>query len=82
MLLVEDQLSRLRKSLSSDKIEKWFSENRNGNRFYFGRYTGMTPVPGKEQNVRSPNKEKVKKLSEFLKKTRQITGTIAITKSY
>ena len=64
--LVEDQLSRLRKSLSSDEAEQWFFDNRNGNRFYFGRYTGMTPVPGKEQNKRSPNKEKIEKLSNFL----------------
>ena len=65
--LVEDQLSRLRKSLSSDEAEQWFFDNRNGNRFYFGRYTGMTPVPGNEQNKRSPNKEKINKLSNFLK---------------
>lgn len=66
--LVEDQLSRLRKSLVSDKAKQWFSENRNGNRFYFGRYTGMTPVPGNERKIKSINKGKVEKLAQLLKK--------------
>lgn len=61
--LVEDQLSRLRKSLVSDEAEQWFQEHRNGNRLYFGRYTGLTPVPGYE----GKNKEKLKNLSGFLK---------------
>ena len=60
--LVEDQLSRLRKSLVSDEAEKWFEKNRNSNRFYFGRYTGMTPVPGPS----SPNKEKLEELTKFI----------------
>ena len=64
--LVEDQLSRLRKSLTSDKAESWFKESRKGNRFYFGRYTGMTPVPGEEDKIRSPDKEKLEKLSKNL----------------
>ena len=64
--LVEDQLSRLRKSLVSDEAEKWFQDYRDGNRFYFGRYTGMTPVPGNEFKTRSVNKEKLEKLSKFL----------------
>ena len=64
--LVEDQLSRLRKSLVSEKAEKWFQNNRNGNRFYFGRYTGMTPVPGKEFKPKSVDKKKLEKLSDVL----------------
>ena len=64
--LVEDQLSRLRKALTSDKAEGWLQKNRHGNRFYFGRYTGMTPVPGYEKRLRSINKEKLKELVSFL----------------
>ena len=67
--LVEDQLSRLRKALTSDSAEKWFVENRNSNRFYFGRYTGMTPVPGHEKKPKSVNKRKLEELCEFLEKT-------------
>ena len=64
--LVEDQLSRLRKALSSDTAEQWFQKNLNGNRFYFGRYTGMTPVPGDEKGRRSWNKDKLEKLAKIL----------------
>ncbi len=67
--LVEDQLSRLRKGLASEKAEKWFSENRHSNRFYFGRYTGMTPVPGSENKIKSVNKNKLEELSKKLKDT-------------
>ena len=64
--LVEDQLSRLRKALSSDTAEQWFQKNLKGNRFYFGRYTGMTPVPGDENKKRSWNKDKLEKLAKIL----------------
>ena len=64
--LVEDQLSRLRKALVSDKAEQWFQNNLNGNRFYFGRYTGMTPVPGPEKKKKSCDKDKLKKLADLL----------------
>ena len=70
--LVEDQLSRLRKSLVSDEAEKWFKKYRSGNRFYFGRYTGMTPVPGNEYRKKSVNKEKLEKLSKQLEDIDQL----------
>lgn len=44
--LVEDQLVRLRKALDSENSIKWLDKNRGGNRFYFGRYTGATPITG------------------------------------
>jgi Lhr-like helicase len=44
--LVEDQLARLRDALDSAPARAWFQTNRGGNRFYFGRYTGRTPVSG------------------------------------
>ncbi|MCT8140490.1 DEAD/DEAH box helicase [Anaerobacillus sp. CMMVII] len=45
--LVEDQLGRLRKALDSDLARNWLKSYRNGNKLYFGRYTGKTPIPGK-----------------------------------
>lgn len=45
--LVEDQLVRLRRSLDSPDARSWLDRNRSGNRFYFGRYTGQTPISGK-----------------------------------
>ena len=44
--LVEDQLVRLREALDSPAARAWYRANTNGERFYFGRYTGRTPVPG------------------------------------
>ena len=44
--LVEDQLVRLRRSLDSPAARTWLDKNRRENRFYFGRYTGQTPVSG------------------------------------
>ncbi|MGW5433330.1 DEAD/DEAH box helicase [Streptomyces sp. NPDC004059] len=44
--LADDQLVRLRKSLDSSEAHAWLDQKRNGHRFYFGRYTGATPVSG------------------------------------
>jgi ATP-dependent helicase YprA (DUF1998 family) len=44
--LVDDQMMRLRKALDSDPVREWLERSRPGHRFYFGRYTGATPVPG------------------------------------
>ncbi len=44
--LVEDQLVRLRDGLDSVEAHQWLDRYRHGNRFYFGRYTGRTPVSG------------------------------------
>ena len=71
--LVEDQLSRLRRALDSPKAREWFDANRNGNRIYFGRYNGETPVPGHEYHppttggTSTPDKDKIQKLADKLK---------------
>ena len=44
--LAEDQLVRLRLGFDSPAARSWLDANRLGNRFYFGRYTGRTPVSG------------------------------------
>ncbi|OQP44235.1 hypothetical protein A4H97_33315 [Niastella yeongjuensis] len=44
--LVEDQLTRLRKALDSDKAREWLKNEANNNTIYFGRYTSSTPSPG------------------------------------
>jgi DEAD/DEAH box helicase/Helicase conserved C-terminal domain len=48
--LVDDQLTRLRRALDSDAARSWLDRNRHGHRFYFGRYTGATPVTGSPDN--------------------------------
>jgi len=65
--LVEDQLTRLRRALDSDAVREWCAKHMNGNRFYFGRYTGNTPVPGHEQNQRgNPDRGRIEKLAREL----------------
>ena len=63
--LVEDQLGRMRSVLDSDNARGWLQAQRNGNRFYFGRYTGRTPVPGDR------NSAKTSKLREELRSMEQ-----------
>ncbi|MFH1717708.1 MAG: DEAD/DEAH box helicase [Planctomycetota bacterium] len=50
--LVEDQLVRLRLALDSGAARTWLDTHRNGNRLYFGRYTGRTPIPGNSDTNR------------------------------
>ncbi|MET8297590.1 DEAD/DEAH box helicase [Streptomyces sp. NPDC005180] len=45
--LVDDQLVRLRRALDSDQVREWLDKERRGHRFYFGRFTGSTPVTGR-----------------------------------
>ena len=56
--LAEDQMIRLRKALNSRREGKkgaldWLDSHRSGHRFYFGRYTGRTPVSGEKDKVRT-----------------------------
>ena len=44
--LVEDQLARLRDGLDGSQARSWLQARRSGHSFYFGRYTGRTPVSG------------------------------------
>lgn len=60
--LAEDQMIRLRKALNSRTTERtgaldWLDANRGGHRFYFGRYTGSTPMSGDRTKVASKLKE-------------------------
>jgi DEAD/DEAH box helicase domain-containing protein len=67
--LVEDQLTRLRRALDSDQSREWFRTRRNGNRIYFGRYNGSTPVAGHEEDQNGrPNKSKVEALVEEIRR--------------
>ncbi len=44
--LAEDQMARLRFALDGGPARSWLEANRAGNRFWFGRYTGWTPISG------------------------------------
>ena len=67
--LAEDQMIRLRKALNSRKPEgngalDWLDMNRMGYRFYFGRYTGATPVSGTKDKNRGRLQEEKKLLTK------------------
>lgn len=64
--LVEDQMMRLRKALNSPEAKNWLDENRQGNRFYLGRYNGETPVSGERFD-----EKKVSELRSRLKKVQE-----------
>ena len=78
--LVEDQLMRLRRACDSPETRQWLADNRGDNRFYFGRYTGLTPVPGQEKSEKNKNPniqrlqnqlEKLQKQAEKAKETEE-----------
>lgn len=50
--LVEDQLTRLRRTLESSEAQTTMVERFNGNRLYFGRYTSAAPVTGHQRHPR------------------------------
>lgn len=65
--LAEDQMIRLRKALNSRTEDSsgaldWLDSHRNGHRFYFGRYTGATPVSGTKEKARAKLLEEKKSL--------------------
>lgn len=62
--LAEDQMRRLRKTLSSEKVIDWFKKDFDKNFITFGRYTGATPFSGDEEK----NKGNVKKERDRLEK--------------
>ncbi|HHX70185.1 MAG TPA: DEAD/DEAH box helicase [Gallicola sp.] len=69
--LVEDQLSRLRKSLDSDVVRELLDREYNKNRIYFGRYNSNSPVSGKlwklnDNNEIVPDSNKFNQLREKL----------------
>ena len=56
---------RLRRACDSLEARRWLNMHRGMNRFYFGRYTGLTPVSGQE------HPQKLTKLREQLDRMRR-----------
>ena len=74
--LVEDQLMRLRRACDSPEARQWLDNNRGKNRFYFGRYTGLTPVPGQEKNEGNTNIQKLHdQLDKLHKQYEKVRGS-------
>ena len=80
--LVEDQLTRLRKALDSEKARQWFRQHAHGNRIYMGRYNGSTPIAGhefKDDARRKPNRSKIE---ELMKKMNEADQAAAAAQSH
>jgi DEAD/DEAH box helicase domain-containing protein len=69
--LVEDQIRRIRKTLNSEKALAWLDAHRAGNRLFFGRYNGKTPVSG-----RRDSHYKIDELIKHLKEIDNIDTTV------
>ncbi len=73
--LVEDQLARLREALDGAGARAWLQANRGGNRIYFGRYTGRTPVSGdRSVNNRSRLRDELRSIHQD---ARAVAGSAA-----
>lgn len=55
--LVEDQMTRLRRTLDSPEAQQVFTHHLNGNRIFFGRYTSATQVTGHLRHPRRADTE-------------------------
>jgi len=73
--LVEDQLGRMRTALDGADARHWLNANRAGNRFYFGRYTGRTPVSGAENPAKTGKLRSELRLME--QEAQQVAGSPA-----
>jgi DEAD/DEAH box helicase domain-containing protein len=62
--LVDDQMTRLRKALDSEKAEAFYSESCENHRVYFGQYNGATPISS-EINTQEKSNELREKINEI-----------------
>ncbi|NVE89254.1 DEAD/DEAH box helicase [Vreelandella titanicae] len=69
--LVEDQMVRLRKMLDSDEARQVMDKRAKGNRIFFGRYTGASPVAGYREHPRSKEATKQMQRRDRVKKAMQ-----------
>ena len=75
--LAEDQMIRLRKAMNSRRPDRsgaldWLDKCRHGHRFYFGRYTGNTPISGENNpNSRQRLKREREALAEDWRSAKQ-----------
>jgi DEAD/DEAH box helicase domain-containing protein len=76
--LVEDQLARIRKALDSSEARQTMDLHCKGNRLFFGRYTGMTPVTGFHRHPRpgvDEYKQRDRRLHELFRESRSMERT-------
>jgi len=74
--LAEDQIARIRVALDGDAAWNWLQARRPGNRFWFGRYTGWTPIPGRPDRDGAED-ELRKELRRLSAMAQRVAGTEA-----
>lgn len=83
--LVEDQLSRIRRALDSETARRTMDHYFNGNRVFFGRYTGETPVTGHHIHPRARDDEherRTRKLQELFRVSRSMQVTQELARAH
>lgn len=81
--LAEDQMVRLRTALDGPDLpdgsargaRSWLASNRN-DRFYFGRYTGRTPIPGRPTAAKQ--KELATEESRLRRQATEVAGDLRL----
>lgn len=72
--LVDDQMTRLRKALDSEKAESFYKDFCENHRIYFGQYNGATPISSEIENQEKHNelREKINELQLYWNKIQNI----------
>jgi DEAD/DEAH box helicase domain-containing protein len=79
--LVDDQMTRLRKALDSQKADEFYRDKCNNHRVYFGQYNGATPISA-EIDVQAKHdelREEINKIQEYWLKIQNVIGNGALT---
>src|SRR5690606_36603117 len=69
--LAEDQMRRLRRTLSTSEVIDWFNQSLNADYITFGRYTGLTPVAGDRKKRSSQNRKALDQLDKEWKSVKE-----------
>jgi Lhr-like helicase len=80
--LVDDQMTRLRKALDSEKAENFYAENCSNHRIYFGQYNGSTPIASdiNSKEKHDELREKIYELQLYWNKIRNIISNDTLSK--
>jgi DEAD/DEAH box helicase domain-containing protein len=78
--LIEDQLGRIRKAFDAPEGKRWLRTHRFSNRFWFGRYTGATPVSG-DRSSSTKRQELKRRLASMHDEWTQARASVARTDS-
>jgi hypothetical protein len=76
--LVEDQMARLRAAIDSEDARNLLKQKLNGNRIFFGRYTGQTPGGPSYKRAHERNLENLTGVSADTPLTELIPGVDSI----